>query len=273
MRGLSASLTGLVLLAAAAHMACGHRSGSGERLVLTGSSTIAPLVADLGRSYEQQHPGVRIDVQSGGSSRGVTDVQNGIAALGMVSRSLKPEDGPLLATVIAKDGVAVVVHAQNPLAEITKAQLVSIYTKRLQSWSELGGRQEPITVVNKAAGRSTLELFLHFTGLAPEAVKADVIAGENEQVIKTVAGNPNAIGYVSIGSALSDIKNAVPIKMLRLDGVAPTLDAVRDESYPLSRPLNVVYKQEPTGLSKDFLDFVRSAAGQVAVAKFQFVNP
>jgi phosphate transport system substrate-binding protein len=269
MRALSVALVASYLLAA-----CGHHSDSGaERLVLTGSSTIAPLAADLGHRYEQLHPGVRIDVQSGGSSRGVSDVQSGTAGLGMVSRSLKPEDGPLLSTIIAKDGIAVIVHAQNQLRDVTKAQLASIYTKRSQTWVDLGGPNRPIIVVNKAAGRSTLELFLHYVALEPDAIKADVIAGENEQVIKTVAGNPDAVGYVSIGTALSDIQEGVAIKMLRLDGVMPTLEAVRDGSYPLSRPLNVVYRVPPTGLSKDFLEFARSGAGQAAVAKFQFVTP
>ena len=133
------------------------------KLVLTGSSTIAPLAAEIAKRYEAEHSGVRIDVQSGGSSRGVADARQGVANLGMVSRELKDNEKDLQAFTIAKDGVSIITNSENPVKSLTDKQIVDIYTDKINNWKQVGGKDAPITVVNKAEGRSTLELFAgHF---------------------------------------------------------------------------------------------------------------
>ena len=124
-----------------------------DKLVLTGSSTIAPMTAELGKRFEQQNPGVRVDVQTGGSSRGVQDARKGLADIGMVSRALKADESDLVGTVIARDGVAVILHSQNPVAALSEAQVIGIYTGQIHNWREVGGRDAPITVINKAQHR------------------------------------------------------------------------------------------------------------------------
>lgn len=229
-----------------------------DKLVLTGSSTIAPLALEIGKRFEAQNPGVRVDVQSGGSSRGVMDARSGLADIGMVSRALKPEENDLTAHTIAMDGVGMIVHQSNSVASLNDQQITAIYTGKITNWKNLDGKDTPITVVNKAEGRSTLELFLHHFSLVNSAIKAQVVIGDNQQGIKTVAGNPGAIGYVSIGSAEFEASKGTPIKLLPMEGVAATVANVRDGRFPLSRPLNLVTKGAPTGLSKRFIDFVRS---------------
>ncbi|MEO6264681.1 MAG: phosphate ABC transporter substrate-binding protein [Luteimonas sp.] len=231
---------------------------SGDRLVVTGSSTVAPLALEIAKRFEKQNPGVRIDVQSGGSSRGVADARSGLADIGMVSRTLDPEENDLKATTIAMDGVGIIVHRDNPLATLTDAQIKAIYTGRISNWKSVGGKDRRITVVNKAEGRSTLELFLHHFALKNSAIKAQVIIGDNQQGIKTVAGNPGAIGYVSIGSAEFEAAQGTPIKLLPMASVAATVANVRNGRFPLSRPLNLVTKGAPSGLAKRFIDFARS---------------
>jgi phosphate transport system substrate-binding protein len=124
----------------------------------------------------------------------------------------------------------------------------------------VGGKDARITVVNKAEGRSTLELFLHYFALKNSAIKAQVVIGDNQQGIKTVAGNPAAIGYVSIGTAEFEAAQGTPIKLLPMGDVAATVVNVRDSRYPLSRPLNLVTKGVPAGLPQRFIDFARSGA-------------
>jgi len=241
------------------------------KLVLTGSSTVAPLTAEIAKRYESQHPGVRIDVQSGGSSRGIADARQGVADIGMVSRALKENEQDLQAFAIAKDGVSVILHQANPVQQLSDQQIVDIYTKKITNWQAVGGKNAPITVVNKAEGRSTLELFAHYFKLEPKDIKADVVIGDNEQGIKTVAGNPNAIGYVSIGSAEYNATHGTPIKLLPVKGVAASIANVASEKFPISRPLNLVTKTAPTGLQKDFIEFARSQGVQDIVKQQYFV--
>lgn len=242
-----------------------------DKLILTGSSTVAPLAAELGKRFEQQHPGARVDVQSGGSSRGVQDARSKVADIGMVSRALKTDEADLRGYVIARDGMAVVVHARNPVQSLTDAQIIAIYTGQIRNWREVGGAQAPITVINKAQGRSTLELFLAYFKLEAPQIRASIVIGDNEQGIKTLAGNPNAIGYVSIGSAESAATHGQPIKLLPLEGVAATTANVRSGRFPLARPLLLVTRGEAEGMAKTFIDFSRRPANADLVREFSFV--
>jgi phosphate transport system substrate-binding protein len=243
------------------------------RLVVTGSSTVAPVVGEIAKRYESLHPGVRIDVQTGGSSRGLQDARKGLADVGMISRALKAHESDLLPITIAFDGVAMIVHAGNPVAELTRQQIIDIYTGRIDNWSELGGADEKIVVVGKAEGRSTLEVFLEHFNLKPEEVTASIIVGDNEQDIKAVAGNPFSIGYVSIGNAEYDIRIGVPIRMLPLNGVSPTREAVATGRFPLRRELNLVVSKRPEGLVLDFVNYARSKDVRDIVESFYYVAP
>src|SRR6056297_146102 len=215
----------LVRLTLVAMLTAGCNSSPSDlQIVLTGSSTVAPLINEIAKRFEQSRPGVRVDVQSGGSSRGVADARRGLADIGMVSRDLKSEEQDLTAITIARDGIGIIVHRDNPVSSLTDAQIVAIYTDRIHRWDELGGPEAPITVVNKAEGRSTLELFVSHFHLDTKEIKADTVIGDNEQGIKTVAGNPNAIGYVSIGTAEYDVAHDVAIKLLPLAGIEASIE-------------------------------------------------
>lgn len=241
------------------------------KLVLTGSSTVAPLVAEMAKRYESLHSGVRIDVQTGGSSRGIADARQGVADIGMVSRSLKTNEKELQAFTIAKDGISLILNKDNPVQNLTDKQIVDIYTDKINNWKQVGGPDAPITVVNKAEGRSTLELFADHFKLKTQNIKADVVIGDNEQGIKTVAGNPNAIGYVSIGSGEYAATHKTPVKLLPIEGVTASIANVSKGTFPISRPLNLVTKTTPTGLQKSFIDFARSPQVQDIVKEQYFV--
>ena len=258
-----AAALGLALLAAAACGAPAATSGDGlggGRLTLSGSSTIAPLAGEIAKRFEARHPGVRVDVQTGGSSRGVADVRRGSVHIGMVSRALNPGEEDLTAHRLAMDGVAVIVHAANAVAQLTDRQLVDIYTGAVTNWSAVGGADAPITVVNKAEGRSTLELFASHFAMPRERIKASVVIGENLHGVRTVAADPHAIGYVSVGTAEFEKSAGVPIRMLPMNGVEPTTATVRQGRFPLSRPLNLVTAGPRTPLVEAFLAMAASPA-------------
>ncbi|RME67315.1 MAG: phosphate ABC transporter substrate-binding protein, partial [Alphaproteobacteria bacterium] len=216
---------------------------------------------------------VRVDVQTGGSARGLVDARSGLADIGMVSRALKADESDLMGHVIAIDGIGMIVHAGNPVQALSRQQIIAIYTGAVRNWRAVGGPDLAITVINKAAGRSTLELFLAYFGLDSRRIRADVVIGDNQQGIKTVAGNPGAIGYVSIGAAEYEEARGTPIRQLPMDGVAATVANVRNGSFPLSRPLNLVTRGQPTGLAKTFIAFARSSAVDDLIDAQFFVAP
>jgi phosphate transport system substrate-binding protein len=241
------------------------------KLVITGASTLAPLIAEIGKRFESLYPTVRIDVQSGGSSRGVADARQGLADIGMVSRAMKEDERDLSAFPVARDGVCPILHQENPVQALADEQIVAIYTGTITNWKAVGGTDAPITVVNKAEGRSTLEVFLHYFKLKNVDVKAQVVIGDNEQGVKTVAGNRNAIGYVSIGTAEYDATHGVPIKLLPIGGVAASTESVRKGSFPLSRPLHLVTRTSPSGLAKAFIEYAQSRAVHDLIKQQYFV--
>lgn len=229
------------------------------RLTLTGSSTVAPLAMEIAKRFEQLHSGVRVDVQTGGSGKGISDAHAGIADIGMASRSLKPDEADLRSNQIAADGVGLIVHSSNTVSELTRQQVIAIYTNQLNNWKEVGGLDQEITVVHKAEGRATLEVFLEHFGIDNPTVKADVIVGDNQHCVKTVAGAKGAIGYVSIGTAEADIDARVPIRLLPLDGIQASSANVASGDFPMSRPLNLVTTESPSQLAVAFVQFCQSA--------------
>ncbi|UVT18269.1 MAG: phosphate ABC transporter substrate-binding protein (plasmid) [Nitrospira sp.] len=241
------------------------------KLIITGSSTIAPVISEIGKRFESVHPGTRVDVQTGGSSRGIADARQGLADIGMVSRALKEDEGDLHAFMIARDGIGIIVHKENPVQILTDEQIIAIYTGKITNWTVIGGKDAAITVVNKAEGRSTLELFLHHFKIKNVDVRAQVVIGDNEQGVKTVAGNRNAIGYVSIGTAEYDESQGVPIKLLPIGGVAASTENVRNGTFPLARPLHIITRTPPVGLAKAFIGYAQSKAAHDIIKEQYFV--
>lgn len=242
-----------------------------QTISVSGSSTIAPLMAAIGKRFEERHPGIHVDVQSGGTSRGIQDARSGLANIGMASRALKADEQDLQAYYIAEDGIALIVHASNPLEAISSKQVVDLYTGQLGDWQILGGQAGSVVKVHKAEGRSTLELFLQHFKLDNGAVRPDLVIGDNQQGIKSVAGNPQAIGYVSIGSAEYEARQGVPIKLLALDGHEASTETLLDGSYPLSRELNLVVFGEPDANTQALLAFAQSREVADLVQQHAFV--
>ncbi|MDT8311878.1 MAG: phosphate ABC transporter substrate-binding protein, partial [Methylophaga sp.] len=234
------------------------------------SSTVAPVAMEIAKRFEANNPDIRIDVQTGGSTRGVVDSRSGMADIGMVSRHLKAAESDLTAHTIARDGISIILHDSNIITELSQAQIIAIYTGKIRNWSEVGGKDQAITVVNKADGRATLELFLKYFALKNSQIKAQVVIGDNQQGIKTVSGNPGAIGYVSIGAAEYEQSVGTPIKLLPMNGVAANLQTLKNGEFPLSRPLNLVTKSL-TPLSQKFIDFAQSQAVEDLIKAQYFV--
>ena len=273
-RGRAARLAALALAATVGVFAsgCKRPAGAENRIRISGASTIYPIVVMAGEALAASGSDLRIEAQAGGSSRGFEDTVAGRNDLGAMAREPSPEElQQVLRFPIAYDGVGVVVHASNPLTRITTAELRRIYRQEVDNWQALGGADEPIVAVTKAAGHATLETFLEHTGLDRSELRVDVVGGDNAQVIRVVANSPGAVGYVSLGEVAHSIEVGMPLRLLELDGVAPTLDNVAARSYPMFRVLYLVSKGEPRGASRAFLDFLGSAEGRQIIEQGKYV--
>lgn len=260
------SVLGLAVLAS-----CSSNRRAEHKILVTGSSTIAPLMAEIAKDFESRHGGFRIDVQTGGSSRGVSDARAGLSDLGMASRSAKPAESDLIWIPLARDGIALIVHRENPVRTLEDSAVAALFTGRTTDWARLGGTPGKVVVVHKAAGRSTQELFLAHFKLADSQIVADFVIGDNEQGIKTVAGNPQAVGYVSIGSAESAIRSGAPIAMVGTRAVQPSTTSVGDGTWPLSRTLHLVARDTSNAGIRKFLHFIRDPTRDSVVRRLGFV--
>lgn len=241
------------------------------KLVITGSGTMAPMVAEIAKRFQRLHPEVQIDVQAGGSGRGLSDARQGKADIGMVSRALTEEEGDVYGYPIARDGICMVVHKDNPVQTLTSQQVVKIYTGKIANWKKVGGKDTPIAVMNAEAGRSSAELFTHYFDVKYDDVKAQRVLGDNPARIKAIAENPEAIIYMSVGEAERSAQAGAPIKLLPLDGVAATSKNIRSGNFPISRALTLVSKELPKGLVKEFINFSLSPQVTEIIVKHDFV--
>jgi len=244
------------------------------QLQLAGSTTVQPLAEVLAESFMDSNPDVSIDVQGGGSSVGVTAAGEGTADIGMSSRNIKDSEFEIFPELevftIAYDGIAVVVNPDVELPTLSVEQVRAIFSGEVTNFSEVGGSDAPITVVSREEGSGTRaafeELALEYEDengedvIAPIA-EAALLQQSNGQVRTVVAETPNSIGYLSFGF-LDDSTKGVAI-----DGVEPTVDNVKNESYPIYRPLNMETGGAPGDLAQAFLDFILSADGQAIVAE------
>lgn len=243
----------------------------GGKLTLTGSSTLAPLVKELAKRFTLLNPGVDITVEAGGSSRGAADALAGRADIGMVSRELHPDEKSLFVFTIARDGIALVVHGDNPVKMLSRTQIVDILSGKVTHWGAVDGIDAPIHVASRKPGHSSTEIVSHFFGIGPETVKSKQVAGNNDEALRMLLADRSLLTYFSVGLAEDSAQKGQPVRTLPVDGVAATSAMVRNGTYPLSRPLNLVTRGVPKGAARAFIEFVQSPRARGIIAEYDFV--
>jgi len=241
------------------------------KLLISGSSTMAPMIEAVGKRFSATRSGVQIEVQTVGSSRGIDDVMKGNANIGMASRLLTDKESGLYSFAIARDGVCLVVHKDNPVRSLTNRQVFDIYTGKISNWSKVGGKDAPIAPINAKEGLGSVELFTHYFNIRYADIKAQITVSGNLERIKALGENTNSIAYISIGTAQQQLDMGAPIKLLPIDGVAATTKNIRSGNFPISRPLLLLTKELPTGLAKEFINFSLSSQITDIVLEHDFV--
>lgn len=256
----------LVLFTAISALALGCLTGCGKgnnstgdegakKVATDGSTSMEKMIGALGEAFMNENDGISFTYNPTGSSSGITAVLDKTCDIGLSSRHLKDEEKEkgLEETVVAIDGIAVIVNPSNNVDDLSIEQIADIYTGKITDWSELGGESGEIVVIGREAGSGTRDGFESITKTEGTCVLRQELTATGD-VIAAVAGNENAIGYASLASVKDTVKAA------KVDGVAPITKTVLDGTYKIQRPfVFVTMKGEKlTESAQTFMDFCLS---------------
>ena len=243
---------------------CGSSSSSGS-VATDGSTSMEKVIGALGEAFMNENKGASFSYNPPGSGSGIKAVLEGRCDIGLSSRNLKDEEKAkgLVGTVLAYDGIAIIVNPENNVSDLSLEQIADIYTGKITNWKQLGGKDAEIVLIGREAGSGTRDGFESITGTAESCRYRQELTSTGD-VIATVASNPDAIGYASL-AALKDT-----VKALSIGGVAPSEASVKDGSYVIQRPFVLVTKDGSalSATAQRFFDFATSAdaAGIISAA-------
>lgn len=247
----------------------GGGSSSAEvsgNLIIAGNGPEQPIIELLARAFEKANPRAYVDIVWDDHSKAVEMVKTGEAHVAVTGA----EDGGLAATQIAWDGIGILVHLSNFTKEVTKQQVADIFSGKVKEWSELGGPETKILLINRPRNQNVRDAFesqLGITGKIPDTAK---VIARDDKVVKTVVGTLpplSAVSYISLSQGLSVVSGGVAVRLLPIDNVEPEIPTVKDGRYPLRRPVLLLSRKEPNPLVEAFIQFALSPPGQQIVTE------
>jgi len=250
-----------------------------------GSDTIVNLALAWAERYQAEHPEIRISVTGGGSGTGIASLINGTVDLANASRQIKEEEIANAKAngiepvehIISRDAIAVIVNPENPVNELTLKQISDIYSGKITNWSEVGGEDRPIVRLSRETNSGTHVYFLETVLRLGDSEDKTLFSMDtlllpsSEGIIAEVRQNPNAIGYDGLGYVPKDLKMIAIAEQAGSAYVLPSIATVNDKTYAIARDLYMYTDGEPTGIVKDYLDWILAAEAQEIVAELGFV--
>ena len=221
-----------------------------------GSTSMEKVIGFLSEAYMEENSAVKVTYNPTGSGSGIKAVQAGSCDIGLASRDLKPEEATdLNGTVVAIDGIAMIVNKENPVKDLTIEQIAALYKGEITNWSEVGGADAPVVLIGREAASGTRDGFESITD-TEDACKYTQELTSTGDVVQTVSSNPNAIGYASLAS----VKDSV--KLISVEGVTPSTETIQNGSYKIQRNFVMVTKKnaELSPAAKSFFEFATSSA-------------
>ncbi|NLJ50266.1 MAG: PstS family phosphate ABC transporter substrate-binding protein [Candidatus Atribacteria bacterium] len=246
-----------------------------ERINVSGSTTVLPIMQIVAEEFMYQNPDVDITVSGGGSGVGIAALIDKIASVAMSSRKIKTEELDKAVAKglsvqefeIAKDAITVIVSPANTkINQIDSQTLKQIYTGAITNWKDLSGEDKPIVVISRDTNSGTFEVFNEHILKKDQLAPTVLMLASNRAILDEVGKNPEAIGYVGLGYVTDQVKG------LLLDGVEPTKENALSGIYPISRGLYLYTPDIPKGVTKDFIDFFFSEEGQAIVEEEGFIR-
>lgn len=256
---------------------------------MSGSTTVSPIAEKLMQAYRETHKETVYDLHESGCYKGVRDIGTHRVSIGLLARNLKKSETKkypdLERKTIGYDGVALIVHRDNPVKDLSKYELKNIFTGKTSTWKGFDGKDARIVLISEDFGRSGFESLLYYLDLDATTATIDgenhilyrsrradkysdnpaQIARGNREMIRMVSEEPTAIGYTSSVEALRAIADGTPIKIIALDGHFPSNENIVNRSYPLPRELSLVVREPMEPAVFDFVTFARSKEGRAIV--------
>ena len=245
----------LFALVTAVAVAPGCSRNKGRAVKVLGSTSVQPFAEMLSQEFNKSHSDLYVEVDGGGSAAGIKAVAQGYANIGMCSRSLKKGED-FTPITIALDGIAIVVHHDNPVKNLTREQIRKMFTREITNWSSLGGRNAAITLITREEGSGTREAFTKMLMDGQPITMHCITEPSNGSVKALVGGDENAIGYMSLGQVEGNVR-AVDV-----EGVVANRANVVNGTYPLVRPFLFILNGKASPQSQKFINFVLSSQGQ-----------
>lgn len=254
-------IAAIAALMAGAFTGCGAGASANEKsadssntVATDGSTSMEKVIGFLSEAYMEEHGDIKVTYNPTGSSSGIQAVSEGRCDIGLASRDLKEEEmAELEGTVVAIDGIGIIVNPENPVADLTIEQIGMIYRGEIANWKEVGGNDAPIVCIGREAASGTRDGFEEVTGTKDSCQYSQELTSTGD-VVQTVSGNPNAIGYASVASVNDTVK------MVSVEGITPTVETIQDGEYKVQRNF-VLVTQKGAALSKvaqEFFDFATS---------------
>jgi len=254
---------GLVVLLASLFLApvgSGCRRKVQADLTLAGSTSVQPFAEAWADAYVAEHPRLTVHVQGGGSTAGIQAAVSGAAQIGLASRALTLDEASrATSVVVARDGIAVIVHAGSTVADLTLDEVRGIYSGEMASWGAVGGRPSPVTLITREEGSGTRAAFEALVMRGRRIAAGALVQDSTGAVRQMVASDPAAIGYVALGIVDGSVK------AVRIGGVTPSEAAIDAGTYPLVRPFLLVLAGRPPTAAKEFVVWMMGPAGRALV--------
>jgi len=241
-------------------------------LAIAGNGPEQTTIEALARAFEKANPHAYVDVLWDEDSKPSESVKAGQAQIAVTG----VEDPSLAATQIGWDGIGILVHLSNFTKEVTKQQVAAIFSGKIKDWSELGGPETKILLIDRPRNRNVRGIFETQLGIAGQIPDSAKVIGEDEKVVKTVVGTLpplSAAAYISLSTGLSVVSNGVAVRLLPVDKVDPEVPTVKDGRYSLRRPLLLLSKKEQNSLVEAFSQFALSPPGQSIIGEVYVPMP
>lgn len=254
---------GLLVTCVAAPLQVAGQGPSGS-LVIAGNGPEMPMIEQLARTFEKANPRAYLDILWDDNSKPIEMVKSGQAHIAVTGK----EEPGLNATQIGWDGIAVMVNLSNHTKEVTAQQVADIFSGKVRSWSDLGGPETRILLIDRPRNRNIRDAFEQFLGIAGKIPDSARVIGPDDKAIKTVAGTLpplSAVTYLSLGQALAAVTSGVAVRLLPLDKVEPEEPTVKDGRYKLRRPVLLLTRKESYPTTDAFLAFVLSKEAQTII--------
>jgi phosphate transport system substrate-binding protein len=237
-----------------------------------GSTTVQPLAEKLATAFMVMNPKIKVDIKGGGTAVGIKAASDGTANIGASSRELTKDDPSLVKFMLARDGIAIIVHPSNPVSDLAKAQIVDIFSGKITNWKQVGGADKDIHVAAREEGSGTRTAFQELvmgkdaSGNAINIVKNAILQNSSGAIMQVVKSDAGAISFDSFGYVDGSVK------ALAVDGVAASAANAKSGAYPVVRPLYFLTKNQPAGILKIFIDYCTGAEAQKIVTGEGYIS-